>query len=114
VATASRKPITLRGEILHRAEVSIRSDNSNRHIHSLGTYPSKFLPDIPRWAIEQFSETGNVVLDPFVGAGTTSIEAITQSRNMLSADFSPYSCLLTKAKTTLVADKVLDQHVAKL
>ena len=114
VPVASRKPIPLVGEILHRAELAIQADDSNRHIHSLGTYPSKFLPDIPRWAIEQFSVKGQIVMDPFVGAGTTSIEAIILSRNMVAADFSPYSCLLTKGKTTRVTDGALDKHVFKL
>ncbi len=37
---------------------------------------------IARWAIQQYSEPGDWVLDPTIGAGTTAVESITQGRNV--------------------------------
>lgn len=37
---------------------------------------------VARWAIQQYSEKGNWVLDPTIGAGTTAVEAVTQGRNV--------------------------------
>lgn len=37
---------------------------------------------IARWAIQQYTEPGDWVLDPTIGAGTTAVEAITQGRNV--------------------------------
>jgi hypothetical protein len=37
---------------------------------------------IARWAIQQYSQPGDWVLDPTIGAGTTAVEAITQGRNV--------------------------------
>ncbi|WP_176314214.1 site-specific DNA-methyltransferase [Burkholderia vietnamiensis] len=80
--------------------VALQSKDAARHVHSMGRYPSKFIPDIPRWAITSFSEPGQCILDPFGGSGTTAVEAAMLNRRSISSDVSPYSCLLTEAKTS--------------
>lgn len=37
---------------------------------------------IARWAIQEYSQPGNWVLDPTIGAGTTAVEALTQGRSV--------------------------------
>jgi DNA modification methylase len=37
---------------------------------------------IARWAVQQYSQPGDWVLDPTIGAGTTAVEAITQGRSV--------------------------------
>lgn len=37
---------------------------------------------IARWAIQTYTEPGDWVLDPTIGAGTTAVEALTQGRNV--------------------------------
>jgi tRNA G10 N-methylase Trm11 len=36
---------------------------------------------IARWAIQKFTKPGDWVLDPFIGSGTTAVEAINNERN---------------------------------
>lgn len=43
--------------------------------HNFYRYPARFSPQFARAAIEVFSEPGDVVLDPFMGSGTTLVEA---------------------------------------
>lgn len=106
--------ISLDDQIPDKSQIALMSNDIDRHIHSLGKYPSKFIPEIPRWAISQFSKKGNTILDPFVGAGTTAVEAILLSRHIISADYSPYACLLTKAKTTRISKKELFRYATLL
>ena len=94
--------------------VALVSADSTRHIHSLGQYPSKFIPEIPRWAINRNSRPGEVVLDPFIGSGTTAVEALIADREAISWDVSPYACLLTQAKTTRASDPAIDKATSKL
>lgn len=102
-AVSAATPVSLLTDSVESGQVvSLKSADNIRHIHSLGRYPSKFIPEIPRWAISNFSERFSVVCDPFSGSGTTAVEAITHSRNAIASDVSPYSCLLTRAKTCLV------------
>jgi len=46
---------------------------------------------IARWAIQQFSDPGDWVLDPTIGAGTTAVEALTQGRNVagMELEYAP-------------------------
>lgn len=88
-------------KIINGQIIALESKDSSRHIHSLGRYPSKFIPDIPRWAITNFSNVGDTIFDPFSGSGTTAVEAITHSRNSIASDISKYSCLLTEAKAAV-------------
>jgi site-specific DNA-methyltransferase (cytosine-N4-specific) len=111
--TATWKLTKLNGTIPDKSKIAIQSNDFNRHIHSLGKYPSKFIPEIPKWAITQFSKPGDWILDPFIGAGTTAVEALLLSRNAVVADFSPYACLLTKAKTLALSPKTLQLYATK-
>ena len=44
--------------------------------HNFYRYPARFSPKLVRAAIEAFTEPGDLVLDPFVGGGTTLVEAM--------------------------------------
>lgn len=37
---------------------------------------------VARWAIQKYTQPGDWVLDPTIGAGTTAVESITQNRNV--------------------------------
>ncbi len=43
--------------------------------HGLHPFPAKFPPPLARWAIEHFTAPGECSLDPFVGSGTSLVEA---------------------------------------
>lgn len=110
-----RAPTSLESHIpLDGTIISIESDDQNRHIHALGKYPSKFIPAIPRWAINHFSHIADTVLDPFAGSATTAVESLIHGRSAISLDISPFACLLAVAKTTKVLPKVLDLYTSRL
>lgn len=60
-------------------------------------YRGNFAPQIARNIIEMYSQKGDSVLDPMVGAGTTLIEAKLLARNALGMDINPEAVELTKA-----------------
>ncbi|MEM4233263.1 MAG: DNA methyltransferase, partial [Thermoplasmata archaeon] len=43
--------------------------------HGIHRYPAKFIPQVPRLCINRYSDPGETVLDPFMGSGTTLLEA---------------------------------------
>jgi hypothetical protein len=43
--------------------------------HNFYRYPGRFSPAFARAAIEALSRPGDVILDPFMGGGTTLVEA---------------------------------------
>ena len=78
----------------------INSTNVNYFSHGFFKYPCKFIPQIPRWAIQQYSKPEDIVLDPFAGSGTTLVESVLNKRIGLGIDFDKFSQLLCKVKTT--------------
>lgn len=72
--------------------------------HALHPYPAKFIPQIPNALIQELSEVGDRVLDPFCGSGTTLVEAIRLGRNAVGLDANPLACLISRAKTCSLSE----------
>jgi hypothetical protein len=68
--------------------------------HTLYRYPARFPPEFAKAAIEEFTDPGDWVLDPFVGGGTSVVEALAAGRKVAATDLNPLAVLLTTAKST--------------
>ena len=73
--------------------------------HNHYKYPARFSPKFVRAAIEAFSEPGDLILDPFVGGGTTLVEALALQRDAVGIDISSLAIFVSEAKT-LVLDEL--------
>jgi len=80
---------------------------SKRDIHNIALYPCKYIPELPKWAIQKYSKEGDTILDPFIGGGTTFIEAKKLNRNCFGTDYNPYARLVSKVKSTPLKEKDL-------
>jgi hypothetical protein len=68
--------------------------------HSMCSYQGKLKPSIAHFLVREFSKPGDLVLDPFSGAGTIPLEACLQGRAGWGNDISPLAVRLTQAKVT--------------
>jgi len=68
--------------------------------HRFYRYPARFSPDFAARAIDVFTQPGDYVLDPFMGGGTSLVEALAAGRRALGCDINPLAGFLTRAKTT--------------
>lgn len=59
-------------------------------------------PAFVRAAIAAFSQPGDVVLDPFMGSGTTLVEALIAGRHAIGSDINTLAHFLAQVKTTLL------------
>ncbi|GAB4314059.1 MAG: hypothetical protein Kow0069_15350 [Promethearchaeota archaeon] len=91
------------------ATYSIDKDHAPRVTHNLYKYPTKYVSEIPRWAIEKYAEPGARVLDPFCGSGTTNLEASLAGLDSVGLDVNPFSTLLAKVKTTPLSPTQLER-----
>lgn len=79
----------------------ILEPKSNEFTHDIYKFPTKFVPEVPRWALHKFSRGNNfVVIDPFCGSGTTLVESSLMSKFSIGIDINPFCRLLSKVKTT--------------
>ncbi len=76
--------------------------------HQHYRYPARFSPRFVRAAIEQFTQPGDLVFDPFMGGGTTLVEAIASGRNALGTDISSLATFVSTVKTRICSDQDLD------
>jgi len=56
--------------------------------HSLD-YHGNFIPQIATQLLTRYSKEGDVVLDPFLGSGTTAIEAVKLGRRCIGVEIQP-------------------------
>ncbi|MEW6141617.1 MAG: DNA methyltransferase [Chloroflexota bacterium] len=68
--------------------------------HNFYRYPARFAPEFAREVIMEFSREGDVVLDTFMGGGTTIVEAIANGRLACGIDINPLAHFVTRVKTT--------------
>ena len=71
-----------------------------RAAHSLHeiSYRACFKPQLPRFFITRLTEPGDLVFDPFMGRGTTLLEAALHGRQTLGNDVNPLSRLLLEPR----------------
>jgi hypothetical protein len=73
-----------------------------RQAHSLHeiSYRACFKPQLPRFFIERLTNPGDVVYDPFMGRGTTPVEAALLGRVPFGNDVNPLSIVMTRPRFT--------------
>ena len=62
------------------------------------SYRACFKPQLPRFFIERLTRPGDVVYDPFMGRGTTPMEAALLGRVPFGCDINPLSVVLTRPR----------------
>ena len=76
--------------------------SKQRAAHSLHeiSYRACFKPQLPRFFIERLSQPGDVVFDPFMGRGTTLLEAALLGRTPWGSDLNPLCTALVRPRLT--------------
>src|SRR6266700_2455472 len=62
------------------------------------SYRACFKPQLPRFFIDRLTAENDTVYDPFLGRGTTMIEAALLGRRVVGCDINPLSSILTAAR----------------
>ncbi|MEQ1519083.1 MAG: DNA methyltransferase [Usitatibacteraceae bacterium] len=66
--------------------------------HCHYNYPARFSPQLVGQMIEAFTQPGDFVFDPYVGGGTTVVEAFARGRKAIGSDISTLATFVTRAK----------------
>jgi DNA modification methylase len=70
-------------------------------------HSAAFPISLPSWFIELFTQKGDVVLDPFVGSGTTAVAAVELGRKYIGIDISKEYCDLARERTSGIQMQLL-------
>jgi site-specific DNA-methyltransferase (adenine-specific) len=78
-------------------------------------HPAPFPEELPRRAIELYSFSGEVVLDPFMGTGSTALAAVKSERHFVGYDVSSeYVALAEQRLAAHTSGKKFKPPVAKM
>ena len=106
VGTLDGNP-TVYGELIrpkYQGGIFNRTRSVNQYLtHWIYPYRGKFHPQMVRALLNIVGAApGSLVLDPYVGSGTTALEASLLGINCVGVDVSPLCALLTRVKTRSV------------
>ena len=91
------------------AEGLTKAFNSTQRVggltHRFYRYPARFSPGFVRHVIGELSEPGDTILDPFMGGGTTIVEAVAAGRRAAGVDINSLSHFITRTKTTPLSER---------
>jgi len=94
------------------------SEASNKALsyssHGIFRYFGKFPPPIARYLIETFTQTGDLVIDPMCGSGTTGLEALLLGRRAKCFDVSPLATLVSRVKITPINRKEAENAIKQV
>jgi hypothetical protein len=78
------------------------------------SYRACFKPQLPRFFIDRFTAPGDVVYDPFMGRGTTVIEAALAGRTPAGCDINPLSAMLAQPRLSPPTTEDVARRLAAL
>jgi len=85
----------------------LREADTTKHVHRLHPYKGKFIPQLVEYFLDShlntfkkqiFFKAGDIVLDPFMGSGTTLVQASELGLHSVGIDISDFNCLISKVK----------------
>ena len=84
--------------------IHMATECSNRN-HS-----AAFPEDLPTWFIKLFTQPDDIVLDPFVGSGTTAVVAKQLKRNFVGIDISSEYCEQATNRVLEIQPRLFDEQ----
>jgi 16S rRNA G966 N2-methylase RsmD len=78
---------------------NIRESERTKHVHRLHPYLGKFIPQLVEVFLKNYFKKGDFIIDPFMGSGTTLIEANVLGMHSIGIDISEFNCLIAEVKT---------------
>lgn len=85
-----------------------KESETTKHVHRLHPYKGKFIPQLVEYFLDEqvnhfkkqiFFKKGDIILDPFMGSGTTLIQAAELGIHSIGIDISEFNCLIAKVKS---------------
>src|SRR5207244_1197062 len=78
------------------------STTTTAFTHGLHRFAAKYVPQVPAWALDTFAGRDSVVVDPFMGSGTTLVEGVLRGGTNIGVDIDPLARVIARAKATPV------------
>ena len=92
-----------------------RGENTKEYTHCFHTYPAMMIPQVARELINKYKNKNiKLIFDPYMGSGTTLVEAKLAGINSIGTDLNPLARLIAKTKTEKLNTKEIDEIEKKI
>src|SRR5262245_8312440 len=113
LALSASGPVSASGDprwrtVLHQALAASEAAESRLLTHGFHSYPARSHPLLARRLADSLSPQ-KTVLDPFVGSGTTLIEAARRGARGFGVDINPLAIALSRLKTSVFSEGELQR-----
>ena len=78
------------------------------------SYRACFKPQLPRFFIERLTKPGDIIYDPFMGRGTTLVEAALLGRTPYGCDINPLSDIFVRARLNPPSLSEIEARIKKI
>ena len=102
---------------------NLREKDTTKHVHRLHPYKGKFIPQLVQYFIDDhidnfkkdvYFKSGDIILDPFSGSGTTLVQANEMGIHAIGVDISQFNCMITETKLFDYDLSALENDVKRL
>jgi len=102
---------------------NLREKDTTKHVHRLHPYKGKYIPQLVEYFIdthtddfkkETYFKEGDIVLDPFLGSGTTIIQSLEMGIHSIGIDVSEFNCMIASCKAAHYDDEYLQKAIKKV
>lgn len=102
---------------------NLREKDTTKHVHRLHPYKGKYIPQLVEYFIdshiddfkkEVYFKPGDIILDPFLGSGTTIIQSLEMGIHSVGIDVSEFNCMIASCKATCYDDEYLQKAIKKM
>lgn len=83
----------------------------NYFTHGYHRYPAKFIPQLVKKIIENYTTENDKIADVFAGCGTTLVESKIHGRRSIGVDINPVAQLITQAKINAIEPQKLNKSI---
>ncbi|MBU2595314.1 site-specific DNA-methyltransferase [Patescibacteria group bacterium] len=94
--------------------VNVREYERTKHVHRLHPYLGKFIPQLVEVFLKEYFKKGDYVLDPFMGSGTTLVEANMLGMHSAGIEISNFNCLIAEIKTKKYDLELAEKEVKEI
>ncbi|MEK7117668.1 MAG: DNA methyltransferase, partial [Patescibacteria group bacterium] len=102
---------------------NLREIDTTKHVHRLHPYKGKYIPQLVEYFIdnhtdnfkkEVYFKAGDIILDPFLGSGTTIIQSLEMGIHSVGIDVSEFNCMIASCKATYYNNEYLQKAIKEL
>jgi len=102
---------------------NLREKDTTKHVHRLHPYKGKYIPQLVEYFLDSHTDDfkkefyfkpGDIILDPFLGSGTTIIQPLEMGIHSIGIDVSEFNCMIASCKASHYDDEYLQKALKKM